>query len=69
MVLCVHLGTRLAAAAKTPDFSIKGVVPPGSKRTRRVISAFIDFTNFTEQNTDQVAALRQGSSKTTGERE
>ena len=60
---------RFAGAAKISDFSSKDVVVPDAKRTRNIISAFVNFVNFYEQNAPTASELQERSGQFVQERD
>ena len=61
--------TRLADAAKVPDFSGKDIFTPTSERTRLILSAFINLVKFSEQHMPFVSKLRGKAADLIQERE
>ncbi|KAH8988370.1 Nuf2 family-domain-containing protein [Lactarius akahatsu] len=57
-ILVYHI-SRLAGAAKVPDFSSKDIFLPTSQRTRIILSAMINFIKFSEQCTPVVQKVRK----------
>ncbi|KAH9967904.1 Nuf2 family-domain-containing protein [Russula dissimulans] len=56
--LLLFHASRLAAAAKVPDFCGKDIFTPTPERTRIVLSAFINFVRFSQQNASYAAKIR-----------
>ena len=67
--LMLKLRARFADAAKISDFSSKDVVVPDAKRTRNIISAFVNFVNFYEQNAPIATELQERSGQFVQERD
>ncbi|KAI0317353.1 Nuf2 family-domain-containing protein [Amylostereum chailletii] len=67
-LLSYHI-SRFASAAQVRDFSIKDLMLPEPKRTRLIISAFVNLFNFTEQNNAFITSLREKSSALIEERD
>ncbi|KAF8266011.1 Nuf2 family-domain-containing protein [Lactarius quietus] len=57
-ILVYHI-SRLATAAKVPDFSSKDIFLPTSQRTRIILSAMINFIKFSEQCLPVVQKVRK----------
>ena len=55
----MHGRSRLATAAKVPDFSSKDIFLPTSQRTRIILSAMINFIKFSEQCLPVVQKVRK----------
>lgn len=55
----MHGRSRLASAAKVPDFSSKDIFLPTSQRTRIILSAMINFIKFSEQCLPVVQKVRK----------
>ncbi|KLO15739.1 hypothetical protein SCHPADRAFT_849077 [Schizopora paradoxa] len=67
-LLLTHV-TRLAAAARVADFSIKDLVFPEQDRTRSILSAIINFIKFCEEREEFLSKLRVQSTAALEERE
>ncbi|KAK0502953.1 Nuf2 family-domain-containing protein [Armillaria luteobubalina] len=60
-ILLTHMA-RFAAAAKLDDFTSSDIYRPTRERTIRLLSAFINFVKFTEQDSNSFAkAIRERS--------
>ncbi|PBK96524.1 hypothetical protein ARMGADRAFT_924205 [Armillaria gallica] len=60
-ILLTHMA-RFAAAAKLDDFTSSDIYKPTRERTIRLLSAFINFVKFTEQDSNPFAkAIRERS--------
>ncbi|KZV73976.1 hypothetical protein PENSPDRAFT_742231 [Peniophora sp. CONT] len=69
MTFIVYHMARFASAAKISDFSSKDVAVPDTKRTRNIISAFVNFVNFYEQNAPIAKDLQERSGQFVQERD
>ncbi|KAI9450939.1 Nuf2 family-domain-containing protein [Lactarius psammicola] len=67
-ILVYHI-SRLAGAAKVPDFSSKDIFQPTSQRTRIILSAIINFIKFSEQCAPVVQKVRKREEDLGQERE
>ncbi len=60
---------RFAESAKIMDFSARDLYFPDSDRMRAILSAFINFIKFSEQNEGFLTRLREQSSALLKERQ
>ncbi|TFK82014.1 hypothetical protein K466DRAFT_317481 [Polyporus arcularius HHB13444] len=67
--LLLHHFQRFAESAKIMDFSARDLYFPDSDRMRAILSAFINFIKFSEQNEGFLTRLREQSSALLKERQ
>lgn len=69
-MLTAYCSARFAKAARVDDFSAKDISNPDRERTLTLLSAFINFVKFTEQNCNAfVKDLRDQSDAIVTERD